>query len=376
MTDKNVYLDNAATTRTDDRVVEAMLPFLREDYGNASGKYSLGYRSRKEVEKARAKVATLIGAEPDEIYFTCGGTESNNTVLKGAKWSTIITTGIEHPSILNVLKKGGISGNIRYLQCDKTGMVNISDAQKLLKESGSKTGLLSVMMVNNELGTCEPVEKLAEIAHENGYLFHTDAVQALGHMPINVKTAGIDFLSASAHKFYGPKGIGFLYKKRGVKLDPLTLGGGQEREMRPGTENVPAIVGLGMACELAQQEMTENRKAEAEVLRVLESGLTSIPDSKVIGSGERILNIAFKGLNGTSLAIRLDVEGVCVSTGSACSSGLEKRSHVLDHIGVEPKFADASVRISIGKYNTVDEAVYVSEKIGKLVAELRELNAV
>ena len=375
MKDINIYFDNAATTRTDDRVLKAMLPFLSTEFGNASGKYSLGYKSRKAVENAREKVADLIGAEPDEIFFTSGGTESNNTVLTGGGWREICTTGIEHPSILNTLKRTeNTECKVRVIQCNKTGVVDISETEKLLKAIGGTGKLLSVMLINNELGVAEPIEKLAETAHVNGFCFHTDAVQAVGHSKIDVR-CGIDFLSASAHKFYGPKGIGFLYIKRGMKLNPLVIGGGQEKGIRSGTENVPGIVGMGVACEIAKAEMEENGKKEKEVIGVLRERLLSIPDSFIIGDGERILNIAFKGINGTSLALRLDVEGVCVSTGSACSSGLEKRSHVLDFLGIEPEYADASIRISVGKYNTMEEAVTVSEKISRLVAELRELTS-
>ena len=386
MFDKTVYFDNAATTKTDPRVTEAMLPYFGELFGNASGKYSVGFAARKAVEDARKKAAELINAEPDEIIFTSGGTESNNMVLGCGRWKKIITSKTEHESVLNPVKaciKNGTA--VRIAEPDEKGFI-VPDSMLLNGEAierreltgasdtlNDSPGLASVMYVNNETGTLQDIEALAAVVHEGGLLFHTDAVQAVGHEKIDVKRMGIDLLSASGHKFYGPKGIGFLYIRRGIKLSPLLLGGGQERNLRSGTENVPAIVGLGEACRIAGEEAAENGERERNIGRFLLERLMSIPGATHNGTGERILNLSFKGINGQSLAIRLDIEGICVSTGSACSSGKDERSHVLTAMGLTPEAADASIRLSIGRYNTMEEAEYAAGRIEALVKELREL---
>ena len=382
-----IYLDNAATTRMDERVLEAMMPYMTDAYGNAGGKYSLGYEARRAVNEARKKAAALIGAEPDEIFFTSGGTESNNTVINsftqddGAQM--IISTEVEHDSVLNSLKQAS-KKNIRthLLKPDIKGSIHPAELRDFLdkgtsyrKRSDVKKDLISVMMVNNELGTEEPVEELAHIAHEYGFLFHTDAVQAAGHMMINVKKLDVDFLSVSGHKLYGPKGTGFLYVKRGTPFRPLIFGGGQEMGMRSGTENVAGIAGLGVASELALKENEKNMGMEAALGKFLKNKLQeNIPDTSINGEGDRIVNVSFAGINGTSLMLRLDMEGICVSTGSACSSGLDERSHVLTALGLSPERCDSSIRISIGKYNTKNEMERTCECIEKLVAELRQLS--
>lgn len=382
-----IYLDNAATTRMDERVLEAMMPYMTDAYGNAGGKYSLGYEARRAVNEARKKAAALIGAEPDEIFFTSGGTESNNTVINsftqddGAQM--IISTEVEHDSVLNSLKQAS-KKNIRthLLKPDIKGSIHPAELRDFLdkgtshrKGSDVKKDLISVMMVNNELGTEEPVEELAHIAHEYGFLFHTDAVQAAGHMMINVKKLDVDFLSVSGHKLYGPKGTGFLYVKRGTPFRPLIFGGGQEMGMRSGTENVAGIAGLGVASELALKENEKNMGMEAALGKFLKNKLQeNIPDTSINGESDRIVNVSFTGINGTSLMLRLDMEGICVSTGSACSSGLDERSHVLTALGLSPERCDSSIRISIGKYNTKNEMERTCECIEKLVAELRQLS--
>jgi cysteine desulfurase len=378
-----IYLDNAATTRMDERVLEAMLPYMTEAYGNAGGKYSLGYEARRAVNEARKKAAALIGAEPDEIFFTSGGTESNNTVINGFlncdDPGIVVSTEVEHDSVLEPIKRAS-KKNVKthLLKTDIIGHINPADLRDLLKNApgpDEKKNLVSVMMVNNELGTEQPIEELARITHEYGSFFHTDAVQAAGHIAIDVKKTNVDFLSVSGHKLYGPKGTGFLFVKRGIPHTPLLFGGGQEMGMRSGTENVAGIAGLGKACELALKENEKNSVLESELGKYLKSRLQkNIQDTFINGESDRIINISFKGINGTSLVLRLDMEGICVSTGSACSSGLDKRSHVLEAIGLSPERCDSSIRISLGKYNTKKEIEHTCECIEKLVAELRLLS--
>ena len=398
--EKTIYFDNAATTHMDDRVLEAMLPYMKDSFGNANGKYSLGYEARKAVNEARKQAAAMLGTEPDEIYFTSGGTEGNNTVIRGflrnamlcndgAAFShdyssrIIISDEIEHDSVLQTLKyveKNGVKTVL--LKPDRSGNISPKDLEKALQSIfGSKNPadsekkiLVSIMLVNNETGNIQPVKELADVAHSYNCLFHTDAVQAAGHMQIDVKELGVDLLSISGHKLYGPKGTGLIYVKRGVKIIPMITGGGQERGMRSGTENVPGIAGLGKACELAKQEYEANSRKESEIAGYFKNRLlSSISGAKLNGDGKWILNFSFPGINGTSLALRLDMEGICVSTGSACSAGLDERSHVLTALGLPVEQIDSSVRISIGKYNTIEEAEYTCECIERLVSELRSL---
>ena len=397
---KTIYFDNAATTRMDDRVLEAMMPYMKDSFGNANGKYSVGYEARKAVNEARKQAAAMLGAEPDEIYFTSGGTEGNNTVIRGflrnamlcndgAAYSSdynsriIISDEFEHDSVLQTLKdveKNDVKTVM--LKPDRAGNISPKDLEKALQSIfGSKNPadsekkiLVSIMLVNNETGNIQPVKELADIAHSYNCLFHTDAVQAAGHMQIDVKELGVDLLSISGHKLYGPKGTGLIYVKRGVKIIPMISGGGQERGMRSGSENVPGIAGLGKACELAKQEYEANSRKESEIAGYFKSRLlNSISEAKLNGDGKWILNFSFPGINGTSLALRLDMEGICVSTGSACSAGLDERSHVLTALGLPVEQIDSSVRISIGKYNTIEEAEYTCECIERLVSELRSL---
>lgn len=384
-----IYFDNAASTAMDERVLQAMLPFLKESYGNPNGKYSLGYEARKAVNEARKKAAQLINAELDEIYFTSGGTEGNNTVINGFLCSAdqedmkssgegcpgfILSSEIEHDSVLNPIKEAVRKGVKHILvKSDEKGMISPDSLERMISQSGfRKNGLVSIMLVNNEIGTVEPVKELSRIAHSQEFLFHTDAVQATGHMRIDVKELGLDMMSLSGHKLYGPKGTGILYVKRGIKLKPLVFGGRQERGLRSGTENVAGIVGLGKACELLKEELEANLAKEKEVgTYILDRVLKTIPRAKQNGKGERILNFSFEGINGTSLALRLDMEGICVSTGSACSSGFDERSHVLTSIGLSDKEADSSIRVSIGKNNTIEEAERLVLALERLVEELR-----
>ena len=397
---KMIYFDNAATTRMDDRVLETMVPYMKDSFGNANGKYSIGYEARKAVNEARKQAAAMLGAEPDEIYFTSGGTEGNNTVIRGFLGNAmlcndgtacssdynsriIISDEFEHDSVLQTLKdveKNDVKTVM--LKPDRAGNISPKDLEKVLQSvfgakipaDSEKKILVSIMLVNNETGNIQPVKELADIAHSYNCLFHTDAVQASGHMQIDVKELGVDFLSISGHKLYGPKGTGLIYVKRGVKIIPMITGGGQERGMRSGTENVPGIAGLGKACELAKQEYEANSRKESEIAGYFKSRLlNSISEAKLNGEGKWILNFSFPGINGTSLALRLDMESICVSTGSACSAGLDERSHVLTALGLPVEQIDSSVRISIGKYNTIEEAEYTCECIERLVSELRSL---
>lgn len=377
MLENLIYFDNAATTRMDTKVLEAMLPYLGASYGNASAKYSIGFEARKAVNTAREQVAALIGAYPDEIYFTSGATESNNIALRRQE-GALITSEAEHPSVLNTARYCQSKGRAAaYIKPDMSGRIGADNLKKAFEGTAAGRigmGLVSLMYVNNELGNVYPISELADTAHMHGWIFHTDAVQALGHMEIDVKKSGIDMLSASAHKLYGPKGIGLLYVRRGIKQEGLLKGGSQERGMRPGTENAAGIAGFGKACEIAKESMKENAVREKEIAGFLkEYILKNIPDSVQNGDGERILNFSFRGINGTSLALRLDMEGICVSTGSACSLGTEEISHVLRSIGLDETLAEGSLRISIGKYNTLDEAEYAAKKISELVSELRAL---
>ncbi|MCR4625294.1 MAG: cysteine desulfurase [Lachnospiraceae bacterium] len=370
-----MYFDNAATTRMDDRVLEAMLPYLKDAYGNASGRYSLGYEARRAVNEARVQAASLIGAEPDEIYFTSGATESNNIALKNAE-GALITSEAEHPSVVNTALYCKSTGrNAAFVKPDVKGKVEPKSLEEAFNNTAAgrtKDGLVSVMFVNNELGTVNPVAELADIAHSHGWMFHTDAVQAAGHIPTDVKSIKADLLSIGGHKLYGPKGTGLLYIKRGVRIPGLFNGGSQERGIIPGTENVAGIVGLGKACEIAKLETSENLRKEKEISSFIKEGLLkTIPGTVQNGDGEWILNFSFRKVNGTSLTLRLDMEGICVSTGSACSLGTEEISHVLRSIGLEKALAEGSLRISIGKYNTMDEAKILVKKIQSLTEELR-----
>lgn len=384
----------------DDRVLETMVPYMKDSFGNANGKYSIGYEARKAVNEARKQAAAMLGAEPDEIYFTSGGTEGNNTVIRGFLGNAmlcndgtacssdynsriIISDEFEHDSVLQPLKdveKNDVKTVM--LKPDRAGNISPKDLEKALQSvfgakipaDSEKKILVSIMLVNNETGNIQPVKELADIAHSYNCLFHTDAVQAAGHMQIDVKELGVDLLSISGHKLYGPKGTGLIYVKRGVKIIPMITGGGQERGMRSGTENVPGIAGLGKACELAKQEYEANSRKESEIAGYFKSRLlNSISEAKLNGDGKWILNFSFPGINGTSLALRLDMESICVSTGSACSAGLDERSHVLTALGLPVEQIDSSVRISIGKYNTIEEAEYTCECIERLVSELRSL---
>lgn len=378
-----IYLDNAATTKTSKEVVDAMLPYFTEDYGNPSSIYEIGQRSKEAITKAREQIAQVIGAKTEEIYFTAGGSESDNWALKAAfeaysgKGNHIITTKIEHHAILHTceyLEKQG--ARITYLDVDENGLVDLEELQKAICP---ETILISVMFANNEIGTIEPVKEIGMIAKEHGVLFHTDAVQAFGQVPIDVDEMNIDILSSSAHKINGPKGIGFLYIRKGVKIRSFVHGGAQERKRRAGTENVPGIVGYGVAAKRAAESMEERTKKERELRDYLiERVLKEVPYVKLNGDPVKRLpnnmNFSFRFIEGESLLIMLDMKGIAGSSGSACTSGSLDPSHVLLAIGLPHEIAHGSLRLTLGEDITKEDLDYTLEQIKEIVGRLRELS--
>lgn len=378
-----IYLDNAATTKTSKEVVDAMLPYFTEDYGNPSSIYEIGQRSKEAITKAREQIAQVIGAKTEEIYFTAGGSESDNWALKAAfeaysgKGNHIITTKIEHHAILHTceyLEKQG--ARITYLDVDENGLVDLEELQKAICP---ETILISVMFANNEIGTIEPVKEIGMIAKEHGVLFHTDAVQAFGQVPIDVNEMNIDMLSSSAHKINGPKGIGFLYIRKGVKIRSFVHGGAQERKRRAGTENIPGIVGYGVAAKRAAESMEERTKKERELRDYLiERVLKEVPYVKLNGDPVKRLpnnmNFSFRFIEGESLLIMLDMKGIAGSSGSACTSGSLDPSHVLLAIGLPHEIAHGSLRLTLGEDITKEDLDYTLEQIKEIVGRLRELS--
>lgn len=381
-----VYLDHAATTRTLPEVTKAMEPYLDIYYGNPSTIYEFGEKSREAVERAREVIAKSIHARPEEIFFTSGGTESDNWALKEAaqlyrrthhgRRGHILTTPVEHHAIINSCEElRQMECGVSYLNVDEGGRVLLGDAEEAM-ESHENACLLSVMYANNEIGTIEPVEELGRLAKKRKLIFHTDAVQAYGHLPIHVKRERIDMLSASAHKFGGPKGVGFLYIRGDIDLPAFIHGGGQENYHRAGTENVPGIVGMGVAAELAHKRM----RTEYHKVRYLRDYLAyrilhEIPDVIMTGSRKfRLANNAsfcFKGITGEAAAILLDTQGICVSSGSACSTGSLEDSHVLHAIGIESEWAQGAIRITLGGENTKEQMDYTVDKLKMVIRDMR-----
>lgn len=365
---KVIYADNAATTRLSDAALQAMLPYLNTEYGNASQPYSFARAPKLALSKARETIAYCIGADPDEIYFTSGGSESNNWVIcnrifQGAE---VLLSPIEHHSVLNAANEAEIID--RYLSVDENGVVT---PDSLAESITDHTALVSIMMANNEIGTIEPIAELVSIVHKHGCLFHTDAVQAVGHVAINVHELGVDFLSASAHKFNGPKGVGFLYIRRGVEFHPLIAGGSQEFHMRAGTENVASIVAMATALEENVSQIRSNK----EFLRQLEENFFAHLSAEGVtyrrnGAIQSIpgnISVSFDGFSGEAILHRLDLKGIMISTGSACDSKETQISHVLKAIGLPESMAKGTVRISLGKYNTQDDAIAIAEALAKIV---------
>lgn len=378
-----IYLDNAATTKTAPEVVDAMLPYFSEYYGNASTIYSLGAESKKAMDHARQTIADSLGAKPEEIYFTAGGSESDNWALKAtaeayaSKGKHIITTKIEHHAILHTceyLEKRGFE--ITYLNVDRDGLISLDELKAAIRPD---TILISVMFANNEIGTIEPIAEIGEIAKEHGVLFHTDAVQAYAQVPINVDEMQIDMLSASGHKLNGPKGIGFLYIRKGVKIRSFVHGGAQERSRRAGTENIPGIVGLGAAVERAMRIMDSKTRKEIELRDYLIGRLENeIPHCWLNGHRTKRLpnniNFSFLFIEGESMLIMLDMKGICASSGSACTSGSLDPSHVLLAIGLKHEEAHGSLRLTLSEDSTKEEMDIVAEEVKKIVQRLRDMS--
>ena len=376
-----IYLDNAASTQIHNDVLNSMLPYLKEQYGNPSSIHRYGRLTRKAIHKARKQIASLINADPAEILITSGGTESNNTALVGISSqfpdSQIITSSIEHDAILEPCKKLNSKGfQVDYLPVDKSGMINIEDLKNMISK---KTSLVSVMFGNNEVGTIQPISEITKICHENNVFFHTDAVQAVGKLPVDVKKLDVDLLSISSHKLYGPKGVGALYIKDGVKIYPMILGGGQEFRLRSGTENVASIVGFGQACEIAQNHLIENISLIKKLQTILvKKVLDEIPEVTFNGHSEsRLTNNAhftFLGVNGEDLIIKLDEYGIAASTGSACSVNTQKASHVLESMGFSLEQITGSLRLTVGIFNTENEINETVDILKKVIEELRAVS--
>lgn len=381
---KMIYLDNAATTKTAPEVVEAMLPYFTEMYGNPSSIYDFAFKSKEGVSKARGQIADVLGAKKEEIYFTAGGSESDNWALKAtfeaykSKGNHIITTKIEHHAILHTCeyleKERG--AKITYLDVDENGIVKLDELEKAITP---ETILISVMFANNEIGSIQPIKEIGAIAKEHGILFHTDAVQAFGQVPINVDELGIDMLSSSGHKLNGPKGIGFLYIRKGVKIRSFVHGGAQERKRRAGTENVPGIVGYGVAADRAVRTMKERTDKEIQVRdHFIERILKEIPYVKLNGDRTKRLpnnvNVSFQFIEGESMLLMLDNYGICASSGSACTSGSLDPSHVLLAIGLPHEIAHGSLRMTLSEETTMEDADFVVDKLKEIVAYLRSMS--
>ena len=380
---KNIYLDNAATTKTAPEVVEAMIPYFTEFYGNPSSIYTLGSESKKAITKNREIIAQKLGAETNEIYFTAGGSESDNWALKavadayGDKGKHIITSKIEHHAILHTCEYLQSKGfEITYIDVDENGIVKLDELEKAIRPD---TILISIMYANNEIGTIQPIKEIGEIAKAHGVLFHTDAVQAFGQLPIHVDECNIGMLSASGHKLNGPKGIGFLYIRKGIKIRSFVHGGQQERARRAGTENVTGIVGLGTAVQRAFSIMEEKTRKEIELRDyMIERIQKEIPYCRLNGDAKKRLpnnvNFSFLFVEGESLLIRLDMEGICASSGSACTSGSLDPSHVLLAIGLPHEEAHGSLRLTLSEENTKEEIDFTVDKIKEIVAYMRNMS--
>lgn len=378
-----IYLDNAATTAVTPRVLEAMLPYFTQVYGNPSSIHATGREAHKAVDQARRQVAAAIGAQPQEIYFTAGGSESDNWAIKGtafakqSKGNHIITTAIEHHAVLHTcawLEKHGFE--VTYLPVDSDGLVNPADVEKAITD---KTILISVMMANNEIGTIEPIREIGEIARAHKILFHTDAVQAVGAIPVDVNDLGVDMLSMSGHKFHGPKGIGALYIRKGVRIDTLIHGGAQERGLRAGTENLPGIVGIGKAIELATAHVEENAQRMTALRDKLIDGIMErIEDVRLNGHRTRRLpnncNVSIRYIEGEAMLLRLDLAGIAASSGSACTSGSLDPSHVLLAIGLPHEIAHGSLRMTLGTDTTEADIDQVLDTLPGIVQNLRDMS--
>ncbi len=380
-----VYADNAATTSVSKTALDAMIPYLTTQYGNPSSLYSFAQKAKEALEEARKTVADIIGAEPKEIYFTSGGSEADNqAIVSMAKFGAIkgkkhlISTKFEHHAVLHTLKQLEKQGfEVTLLDVHEDGVVRLEDVEAAIRED---TALVTIMFANNEIGTVQPIKEIGELCRSKGIPFHTDAVQAAGHMPINVKEMNIDLLSMSGHKFHAPKGVGVLYAKRGMPLFNIIEGGAQERGKRAGTENIPGIVALAAALKESVDNMEANTAKIIPMRDKLFAELSKIPHSKINGSLEHhvpgTVNMCFEGIEGESLLLMLDAKGICASSGSACTSGSLDPSHVLLSIGLPHEVAHGSLRLSIGEYNTMEEIDYIIKVVPEVVAYLRSISPV
>ncbi len=377
------YFDNAATTAARPEVVEAMTQYFTESYGNPSSIYKIAQKNKTAVEKAREQIAAAIGSDANEIYFTAGGSEADNWAIKGIaesyrdKGKHIITSCIEHHAVLHTCEYLETKGyDVTYLPVDEYGLVSLKDVKKAVRDD---TILITIMFANNEIGTIEPIGEIGAFAREKGIIFHTDAVQAVGHVPIDVKAMNIDMLSMSGHKFYGPKGIGALYMRKGIKITPLIHGGAQERSRRAGTENVPGIIGMGLAAELAVKELdTEMPRLTSLRDKLINSILEKVPYSRLNGHPTKRLpgnaNISFEYIEGESILLLLDYKGICASSGSACTSGSLDPSHVLLAIGLPHEKAHGSVRLTMGHFTTEEQVDYVIQELPPIIERLRMMS--
>jgi cysteine desulfurase len=383
---KRIYLDHSATTPVAPEVLEAMLPYFGEKFGNASSLHSFGLEAKEALEESRAKVAAILCAQPEEIIFTSGGTESDNLALKGIGYRSkekglgnhIITSSIEHPAILETCRKLETQGfEVTYLPVTKDGLVDPGTVESAVRE---ETVLISIMHANNEIGTIQPLKEIGEIAAQKDVFFHTDAVQTAGKIPIDVNDMGLDLLSISAHKLYGPKGVGALYARKGTRLDSIVQGGGHERGLRSGTENVAGIVGLARAADLASQEMASEAKRLTDLRdKLAKMVLDSVKDAWINGTMTKRLpgnlNFGFRYVEGESLLLFLDSKGIAVSTGSACSSKKLEPSHVLLSLGLKAEECHGSLRITMGRSNTEEDVDYVARSITEAVERFRSISA-
>ncbi len=380
---KRIYLDYAATTPTDPEVARVMSPYFTDRFGNPSSTYSYGQEAKGAIEEARVQVAELIGARDDEIVFTSGGTEADNFAVKGVafanenKGNHLITTSIEHHAVIETCRfLGGKGFRVTYLPVDEYGLVDPGDVKRAVT---NKTILISVMHANNEVGTVEPIAEIGKIAKERGVCFHTDAVQTVGHIPLNVNELGVDLLSMSGHKLYGPKGVGALYVRKGTKLVPFMHGGEQERRRRAGTENAPGIIGFGRAAELARQEMSnEAERLTSSRDKLIKGILEQIHHTHLNGHPSRRLpnnvDVTFDFVEGESIVLNLDLEGICASTGSACSSSSLEPSHVLLAMGLSPEQAHGSLRLTLGKWTTEEMIEQVLDVLPRIIGKLRAIS--
>ena len=377
-----VYADNAATTSVSKAVLDSMLPYFSEKYGNPSSIYSLGRQTREAVDDARLKVATILGCEPQEIFFTSGGSESDNWAIRGValanikKGKHLITSKFEHHAILHTMKALEKEGfEVTYLDVTSKGLVTPESLAAAIRPD---TTLVTIMYANNEIGTIQPIPELAKLCHDKGVIFHTDAVQAIGHVAINVRTQGIELLSLSAHKFHGPKGVGVLYIRKGLRFPNLIEGGAQERNRRAGTENIPGIVGLAVALEIAVTSISERNEKVKKLRDRLIDGMLKLPMTRLNGDREKRLpgnvNISIEGIEGESLLLLLDMNGICASSGSACTSGSLDPSHVLLSIGLKHEVAHGSLRLTLDENNTDEDIDYILEVLPTIVDKLRTMS--